>query len=1196
MLTAIGFKVLDGHTLIRREGDVLNRPLVVARFRPHRLVLVGDEVRIRQRLAGVAAMAVDRLAAVVLRGAAQNERIVDRLREVDRLAVNRTIRAVQHILRLRRRDVHHLAVHVGGRRKRLRLARGRIAERARIDRQQLCDARFERAARGRSRRGLLRRVHRLDAVVARLLRLDVRRRVGDLQRNVVRRLARPAVAEEDVAVRADRARKRAARHLGRLRARAAVDEAKRRGELLPAADVAAVRERAVLDRNRLRAVRLVVDVERNLAAREGAVHRLDRAVRVRVDGGRLREEVAVRERDVVDARRARDVDALDIRLALKGLAVTVGQVDRHLVGRVTLAPHAEVVQFVGRDRNVLVEAHAVRRLLARRAAERVGVDFQIAFATRKVGVVAVDREIVRDVSVGHFADIRARTADNRDRARIRLVRRRQRFRQRLRLRVAALRTRRPVDRRCRVPGGILQERERVVLGGERRTRLGNRHIRRLADLGDKRLQNLYTVIFHPGEARRRRKFNTRLLGDRRRVAIHRQGARARNRQTVHVDRPALRVNRIRVGDDGCTFYIDHTALDIDGLRRRMVQRGVAGDGHRSRRIHHERRIGGCCRIEDIRSVNRERTAIVRDDVLSRPFRHARRVAVDVDALDGHRRVLVVVKDRPLAGVVANALDRALRARGAIHDFQRAVVADDVGADFRPVAMRRAGVLLDRVAVQVEDDLLPRLDDETCNALVRGRHMVIRTVDQTLFLRLPRHKRIPMVRILRRRVNTDLVAVKRIARGIVVEFLGAEVLGRVQRLQRDVRAKLDRHRRAVRRGLVKCLAEGLLIVAELYHLPRRLVNRHTLGKEGLHRRHIRRGERSARHCDIRVLGRGRRTERALAARQCQRPTADRDVLGTTVAPRADDGTVLPTRQCQRPTADRDVLGTTVAPRADDGTVQPARQLQRPTTDRDIAGLASDIAVRRRIVRTAARTDGRTVLPARRRNRAALDFDVANRFLVAATNRGGILPHRGRQASGLAVFILNDQQPRTDLAERCRTRTRRAADDIFTVQLNPERRALGNVQHNRRARVLDAVQYERRLYAARHGHADRVLRVGGCLLDRIDPAVSKADFYTRRIEVIFKRSLAQHIPILSLDERLPRRILHGGVLGKCREATSENLKRVFSRVSAGRDSTLEHATVDCHYGILHGRNVLGNREIVAVCAGTFTDGEPLGAIDE
>ena len=189
----------------------------------------------------------------------------------------------------------------------------------------------------------------------------------------------------------------------------------------------------------------------------------------------------------------------------------------------TLAPHAEVVQLVGRDRNVLVEVHAVRRLCARRAAVLVLIDLQVALAARKVGLVAVDREVVRDVAVGHRADIRARTADNRDRARIRLVRRRQRGRQRRR--VAALRTRRPVDRRFRVPGGFVQERKRMVLGGERRERLCEGGVRRLADLGDKRLQNLYTVILNPGEARRRRKCNTRLLGDRRRVALDAQHAR-----------------------------------------------------------------------------------------------------------------------------------------------------------------------------------------------------------------------------------------------------------------------------------------------------------------------------------------------------------------------------------------------------------------------------------------------------------------------------------------------------------------------------------------------------------------------------------------------------------------------------------------------------------------------------------------------
>ena len=87
--------------------------------------------------------------------------------------------------------------------------------------------------------------------------------------------------------------------------------------------------------------------------------------------------------------------------------------------------------------------------------------------------------------------------------------------------------------------------------------------------------------------------------------------------------------------------VDHAALCIDHLGRGVAERRVL-DRDRPAIAHDERGRGRC--VEDVRTVNRERAALVRDDVLARAGAHTRRIAVHVDTRDGHRRARIVMED------------------------------------------------------------------------------------------------------------------------------------------------------------------------------------------------------------------------------------------------------------------------------------------------------------------------------------------------------------------------------------------------------------------------------------------------------------------------------------------------------------------------------------------------------------------------
>ena len=312
-------------------------------------------------------------------------------------------------------------------------------------------------------RALLARVCRaVAAVVARLLRLHSGLGALHSQRHIVGLLALAAIAQQDVAVAAHRAGEGAGGHGGGHRAAAAVDKAHGRSELLPITVVAAVGERAVLDGNSLRTVCLVVEVHRHLCPREGAIVDDHCTVRIGVDGSSLCAKVAAGQRDVVHAGGSADIHALDGDTVG---AVAVGQVHSHLMIGVPLTPHAQIVQLIGRDGDVLLQiSTAGLDLLAGIAAERIGVDLQVALAAGNIGIVAIDGDIIRHVAVGQRAHIRAGTAHDGDGTGVGLIGRGQGIRQRGS--IAALRIGSPVYRGSRVPSSIVQQLQGVAAAAQ----------------------------------------------------------------------------------------------------------------------------------------------------------------------------------------------------------------------------------------------------------------------------------------------------------------------------------------------------------------------------------------------------------------------------------------------------------------------------------------------------------------------------------------------------------------------------------------------------------------------------------------------------------------------------------------------------------------------------------------------------------
>ena len=420
-------------------------------------------------------------------------------------------------------------------------------------------------------RNTLAGVHLVAVITAGLLRLHPAIGVLHRQAQVVGHLTRTTIADEDIAVLADRTFKGTAVNGGIHRAAAAVDEADGRGEVLPVALIAAVGEGAFLDLHGHSAIAIVVDVHRSLGASKGAAIDNDRAVRVGIDSGIRRQEITAGQRDVVhtggDSRIIADVHALDVFLALDRLAIAVGQVHIHLIGGVPLAPYAQIVQLIGVDGNVLREAFAIVRLCAGIAAELVGINLQVALAAGDVGVVAVNGDVVRHVAVGHGAHIRTGTAHDGDVARVGLIRRGQRIGQLGRIieLIASL----PVHGSSRIPHTLVQQLQSVVLRAQCRKRSFQRGIHHAADLSDLRSKHLFAIHGHSGV----------LIGFLRLLLVVPQGtlavgtiSKTLSRRISYLDRSAI-LHEAGVDLNSC-LALDRRAGNELGVLHRQVSLGV----------------------------------------------------------------------------------------------------------------------------------------------------------------------------------------------------------------------------------------------------------------------------------------------------------------------------------------------------------------------------------------------------------------------------------------------------------------------------------------------------------------------------------------------------------------------------------------------------------------------------------------------
>ena len=415
-------------------------------------------------------------------------------------------------------------------------------------------------------------VHRYAAVrfvIAGLLRQHPAFGVLHRQAQVVGLLTRAAITNKDIAVIANRTGKGAAVNGGIHRAAAAVDEADRRRKARPTVLIAAVGELAALDLHGHSAGGLVVDVHGNRCAREGAAIDNDRAVRVGVNRRLRRQEIAAGQRDVIHSSGAADVHALDVFLARDRLAVAASQAHIHLIGGVPLTPHAQIVQLIGVDGDILIEIHTTRLdLLAGIAAEHVGIDLQVALATGDVGVVAVNGDVVRHVAVGHGAHIRTGTAHDGDVARVGLIRRGQRIGQLGR--ITGLLTSRPVHGSGRIPHTLVQQLQSVVLRAQCRKRSFQRGIHHAADLSDLRSKHLFAIHGHSGV----------LVGVSRLLLVVPQGtlavgtlSKTRSRSLAsHRDRSTI-LHEAGVDLDSC-LALDRSTGNELGVLHRQVSLGV----------------------------------------------------------------------------------------------------------------------------------------------------------------------------------------------------------------------------------------------------------------------------------------------------------------------------------------------------------------------------------------------------------------------------------------------------------------------------------------------------------------------------------------------------------------------------------------------------------------------------------------------
>ena len=319
-------------------------------------------------------------------------------------------------------------------------------------------------------------------------------------------------------------------------------------------------------------------------------------------------------------------------------------------------------------------------------------------------------------------------------------------------------------------------------------------------------QRLRAVFFYPFIANRNRKPRTGIVVYCGGVFIlyHRAGTVDRN---AAVDRDVAVLggkNCIPVGINGRILDRDFAALGVDRLRVRVVQNSIILNCHRACCIDQQ----GCRSrgVVDVGSVNNDRTAVIGDNILTGTGSHARSIAVHIDSTHVQGRIRIVMQDRARTRDITDALDRALFTGRCIGYSQRAIVADDVGAGIAPIAVSCTGVLLDGMTVQVKLDVLTRLDYQTRDALIGSAHVVVSAISNALFLRLVCHQRIPMIRMICRRMDTELVAVEGVARCVVIELFRAKVLSRIQHLERDVTGQLNCYLFAISRGTIECIAK------------------------------------------------------------------------------------------------------------------------------------------------------------------------------------------------------------------------------------------------------------------------------------------------------------------------------------------------------------------------------------------------------
>ena len=314
--------------------------------------------------------------------------------------------------------------------------------------------------------------------MARTLCHDLGRRAGDRRGNVIGLLAVAAIAEQDIAILADRTGKGGILYADGQRALSViVDHTDRREIVIAFIDLAAVGERAAFDLHDHAAALLVRNVHRSAVVGKGAVRDLDAAV-----GSRMNDRIREAGRLAAGQRRVeRCLAGLAAAIHEEVVAVilAIDEIDVPHIRAVAdgLAPDHEILRIIDVDRSLAVLGRRIR------------ADGKILAA--EIGVVGINGEVVRHIvmhAIVTGGDCRTGTANDQHTVRAGLCRRQGCLQ---RGGIAGLRASLPIHRRGGSPFRLADagQRQGVIRRGQRGESSFKRAVGHTANRSDARCKH-----------------------------------------------------------------------------------------------------------------------------------------------------------------------------------------------------------------------------------------------------------------------------------------------------------------------------------------------------------------------------------------------------------------------------------------------------------------------------------------------------------------------------------------------------------------------------------------------------------------------------------------------------------------------------------------------------------------------------------